>query len=171
MSASELICSVSAVRLTRSASSLVVEVSGRYSNPPRTPLDLAKLSSAEFRETPNSPILGRRRQVQRCLGELEVDELVEAYCGGTTVLKLAATFQIHRTTVLALLETKGVPRRGRIWSPDLTKQATRLYTEGRSCASIGRQLKVNPETVRQHLMTAGVTLRPPGQPPRRLTSL
>lgn len=78
-------------------------------------------------------------------------------------------YRIHRTTVLAILEKKGVPRRGRVWSPDLNEQATRLYTEGKSCASIGRELRVNPETVRQHLIRAGVTLRRPGRPlPRPL---
>ncbi|HMK63658.1 MAG TPA: helix-turn-helix transcriptional regulator, partial [Acidimicrobiales bacterium] len=59
------------------------------------------------------------------------------------------------------------PRRGPVWSSKLTEEALRLYGEGCSCASIGRQLKINPETVRQHLLAAGQKLRRPGRPSPR----
>ena len=146
-----------------------MEVSGRYSNPPPTPVDLGKLNWPRSGKPRESTIWGRPHQAQRRLGEPDVDKLVEAYSGGATVLQLATRYQIQRTTVLALLEKKGVPRRGRVWSYDLNKQATRLYTEGISCGSIGRDLRVTPETVRQHLMKAGVALRRSGRPlPRPL---
>ena len=77
---------------------------------------------------------------------------------------LAGKHSIHRTTVLALLERHRVSRRGRVLTPDHIERAVSLYASGRSCASIGKELQVNPETVRQALLKAGVAMRRPGRP-------
>ena len=89
---------------------------------------------------------------------------VAAYLAGATALALAAKHSIHRTTVLALLERHQVSRRGRVLTPDHIERTVSLYASGRSCASIGRELQVNPETIRQALLKAGVAMRRPGRP-------
>jgi transposase-like protein len=104
------------------------------------------------------------RQVQRRLPPEEVEELVAAYLAGATALALASKHSIHRTTVLALLERHQISRRGRVLTPDRIERAVSSYALGCSCASIGRELRVNPETVRQALLKAGVAMRKPGRP-------
>ena len=71
---------------------------------------------------------------------------------------------IHRTSVLGLLERHQVARRGRVLTPDHIERAVASYASGRSCASIANELHVNPETVRQALLKAGVAMRRPGSP-------
>jgi len=104
------------------------------------------------------------RRVQRRLPPEEIEELVAAYLAGATALALAGKHSIHRTTVLALLERHQVARRGRVLTPDHIKRAVSSYASGRSCASIGKEFHVNPETVRQALLKAGVAMRTPGRP-------
>jgi transposase-like protein len=107
---------------------------------------------------------GGSRRVQRRFPFEEVDELVASYLAGATAIALAAKHSIHRTTVLALLERQRVSRRGRVLTPDHIERAISLYASGRPCASIGKELQVNPETVRQALLKAGVATRRPGRP-------
>jgi len=104
------------------------------------------------------------RQIQRRLPPEEIEELVAGYLAGATALTLAGKHSIHRTTVLALLERHQVSRRGRVLAPDHIERAVSSYASGRSCASIGKELQVNPETVRQTLLKAGVAMRKPGRP-------
>jgi len=89
---------------------------------------------------------------------------VAAYLAGATSLSLAGKHSIHRTTVLALLERHRVSRRGRVLTPDHIERAVASYPLGRSCASIAKELQVNPETIRQTLLKAGVAMRRPGRP-------
>ena len=110
-----------------------------------------------------------KKQVQRHLALGEVEQLIASYLAGATAIELAEAYGIHRTTALAVLERHQVPRRGRVWTSDRTRQAVDLYAEGRSCAAIARRFKVNPETIRQHLLAAGVVLRRPGRPLPRQT--
>ena len=49
-------------------------------------------------------------------------------------------------------------------TPDHIGRAVSSYASGYSCASIGKELQVNPETVRQALLKAGVGMRRPGRP-------
>jgi hypothetical protein len=120
-----------------------------------------------FRDSPNVrsrvPADGSR-QAQRRLPPEEAKELVAAYLAGGTALALAGKYSIHRTTVLALLERHKISRRGRVLTADHIERAVSSYASGRSCASIGKELQVNPETVRQALLKAGVAMRKPGRP-------
>jgi transposase-like protein len=104
------------------------------------------------------------RQVQRRLPPEEIEELVASYLAGATALALASKHSIHRTTVLALLERHRVSRRGRVLTSEHVERAVSLYASGRSCASIGKELQVNPETIRQALLKAGLAMRRPGRP-------
>jgi len=103
------------------------------------------------------------RQVQRRLPPEEIEELVACYLAGATALALAGKHSIHRTTVLALLERHQVARRGRVLTPRHIERAVSSYASGSSCASIGKDLEVNPETVRLALLKAGVVMRRPGR--------
>lgn len=113
------------------------------------------------------PLEPRGKQIQRKLPLEEVRQLIARYLAGATVLELAEAFGVHRTTARTLLERNQVRRRRRVWTSALTDRAVALYAEGRSCASIGHQLNVAPETVRQGLLGAGITLRRPGRPAGR----
>jgi hypothetical protein len=104
------------------------------------------------------------KQVQRRISPHEVEKLVASYLAGATVLELASTHQINRTTVLAHLERHKVTRRGHVQVSDFVNQAVTLYGSGRSCASIGKELHVSPETARQALIKVGVQIRKPGRP-------
>jgi len=156
---------------------------GHYSNPSppgvrakRPPVARAELLDPDLWEaienlarTGTTPARPRghpsrpRKQDQRRLSAGEASQLIAQYQAGATTLELAKAHGIHRTTVLALLERNQVSRRGRVWTPDLTERALRLNAQGRSCATIAHQFEVNPETVRQRLLRAGVTLRPRGR--------
>jgi len=92
-----------------------------------------------------SDLTGSRR-VQRRLPPEEVEELVAGYLAGAMALALAGRHSIHRTTVLALLERHRVSRRGRVLAADHIERAVASYASGHSCASIGKKLRVNPET-------------------------
>src|SRR6202035_812768 len=63
---------------------------------------------------------------------------------------------------LGLLERHHVNRRGRVLTPDEIERAVSSYASRRSCASIGREVQGNPETVRQALLKAGAAMRSPG---------
>src|ERR1022692_1846689 len=88
---------------------------GRLSNPGK---DFVQVSYKGVRD------LGRRREVECArqlaagnrqtqirLGPADIERLTVAYAEGSSVLQLAARFNIARTTVLAHLERNGVPRR------------------------------------------------------------
>jgi len=49
-----------------------------------------------------------RKQVHHRLDEAELASLVSLYLAGTNVKDLAAQFQVHRTTVTAHLQRRGV---------------------------------------------------------------
>ena len=86
-------------------------------------------------------------------------ELVELYCSGVSVVRLAEKFSIHKGTVSAHLERAGVPRRG--WQRKMTdkqvEEASRLYVRARwSLARLGKHYSVSASTVRTELMRFGV---------------
>ncbi len=49
--------------------------------------------------------------VQRRLSSTEIDRLAQAYADGISNDALARLYDVHRTTVMAHLELRGVPRR------------------------------------------------------------
>lgn len=110
------------------------------------------------------------KQAQRRLPPEEIEELVASYLAGATAVVLAGKHSVHRTTVLAILERHRVSRRGRVLTRDHIERAVSLYSSGRSCASIGKEFGVNPETVRQALLKAGAAMRRPGRPSTRKES-
>ena len=86
-------------------------------------------------------------------------ELVKRYLAGESASSLAKDLGIHRTTALAILDAAGVKRRYRVMSEAKIQNAVALYQSGKSFAAVGKQLKVNPETIRHALIKRGVKIR------------
>jgi lambda repressor-like predicted transcriptional regulator len=102
------------------------------------------------------------RQTQIRLGHTDIERLIAGYAEGSSVLRLAARFNIHRTTVLARLERNGVPlpRSGQKLSDEDVHQATVLYRDGLSLKAIGVRFLVAPDTIGKALGRVGVKIRP-----------
>jgi DNA-binding CsgD family transcriptional regulator len=137
----------------------MVEVIGRYSNHSEQGELLRRLLEI-VPDGPRKAKIQTRKQVQRRLRPREIDDLVTAYQAGISVYELADRHRIHRATVSLLLERRGVPRRYRLLEGERLGEAIGLYKGGQSLSTIGSGMGVSPETVRNVLIRAGVTLRP-----------
>lgn len=96
-----------AARVTLSGPDVLVELAHLYSNLSPGPETLAELrdrASARLRPANHAPV----RQVQHRLGPARIEELIAAYRRGATAAALAVQFQIHRTTVAALLQRQKI---------------------------------------------------------------
>ena len=116
-----------------------------------------------LRRTDSGPKVVRTRTPRKTARRLttnEIAHLVEAYGGCSTVYELATQFAVHRSTVSAILERKGVSRRYRILDGDGLDQAADLYAAGKSLAQVGEVLGVSRSTVALALKRAGTGLRP-----------
>ena len=102
------------------------------------------------------------RRIARRLTTGEVDELVAVYGSGASVPHLVKRFGASRTTVLAHLERRGIPRRPCVakLTEDEIATAARDYGEGKSLAKLGAAFGVNAETIRKALLRVGVEIRP-----------
>jgi hypothetical protein len=137
-----------------------VEVLGRYSNL----CDQEKRVRKVLEIVPDGPPKVNARspkQHQRRLTAPEIQKLKLAYKSGATLRDLAKEFQIHRTTAAEVLERAGIARRGNGPSDSEVREAIRLYGEGKSTAVIGVSLGFSADTIRQHLLRAGVRIRGP----------
>jgi uncharacterized protein (DUF433 family) len=103
----------------------------------------------------------RARQVQRRLTPEQVDQLVAEYQAGDSMLQLAKSWRLHRTTVAEHLGRAGIAVRQRGISTERLGDAARLYQDGWSCQRLASHFGCNAETMRQALKQAGVQLRAP----------
>ena len=108
------------------------------------------------------PQFAAAHRAQRRLHDREVDALIDAYRVGATILELAGRFAIHRTTVIAHLNRRGVQRRlvAKQWDDDALSEAARSYANGASLADIAKQNDLDPQTVANRLRRSGVIIRP-----------
>lgn len=98
----------------------------------------------------------------------QITELIEARTAGGQINDLAARFGIHRSTVIAHLNSAGVPGqryRGKTLTPDQVTGAAALYESGLSLSAVGERFDVDKRQVAKALRGAGVRLRPPGRQP------
>jgi hypothetical protein len=139
----------------------IVEVIGRYSNPPGRDTDLGILLTATPVWQRDVRRMGPPKQQQHRLSPLEITQLCVDYRAGTKVRDLMARFGICRDTVFQHLRRHNVSLR---FQPRLglseIAQAVEAYGDGRSLARIADQLDVSPETVRRALMKTGIPIRP-----------
>lgn len=118
-------------------------------------------SESDAQETPGQLTNPGRRPVLRRLNEVEIDRLVCEYQAGRTLADLASELDIHRRTVAAHLEGRGVQRRvnRRKISKDDIDEAARRYRGGDSLAKVALAFDVDAATVRRELHRAGVAIR------------
>lgn len=103
----------------------------------------------------------RACQQQTRLTTDQVDELVREYVAGANQRQLARRFGCHRTTVSALLKSRGITPRNRALTAGQIDRAVELYTSGLSLVAVGELLGANPETIRQRLIESCVPRRDP----------
>lgn len=89
-------------------------------------------------------------------------ELTERFQAGETITALAATFDVHRSTIHTHLDQLGIPRSPtlRKLSDDQVAEAVQLYCAGSSTATIGGHFGVDASTVATALKRVGERLRP-----------
>jgi AraC-like DNA-binding protein len=144
-----------------------VEVLGRYSNLAWQSQKLSDLVEQTVGAQGGIRVISKtkpnpkpQKQVQRRLLDAEVDELAGAYLAGATLSELSDRFHKHRTTISTELQRRGVARRCRTIKGERLHLAIQGYQEGKSLASIGKDLGIAANTVRKALIDAGVELRP-----------
>ncbi|MEY9838614.1 helix-turn-helix domain-containing protein [Streptacidiphilus sp. EB103A] len=93
------------------------------------------------------------------LKDEQVQELILAYTGGSTVFQLGDRFGIDRRTVGAILKRNGVDTNRHSLTEEAAKEAVLLYEQGRSLASIAKQMNVSYSTLRTKLLKRGVKMR------------
>lgn len=98
--------------------------------------------------------------MHRQLNPAQRGQLVDQYRGGKSTYELARQYGIHRSTVAQHLRREGIviPQQLKM-TPDVVKQAKRLYASGCSVATVGQQLGVDATTVHKALKKAGVRMR------------
>jgi uncharacterized protein (DUF433 family) len=90
-----------------------------------------------------------------------VAKLAADYQAGADMAVLAHDWNLHRTTVAALLRRAGIELRRQGIPGDRLQEAVTLYGQGWSCQRLGERYGCAAETVRQALKDAGVTMRAP----------
>jgi AraC-like DNA-binding protein len=140
-----------------------VELLGLYSNRD-TVTKFQRVLAGHGRDRPSARAT-RSPQRQRRLDDQEQAQLLAAYEQGVMINDLAAMFGLSRTAVMANLGRLGAESRRGVVDRRI-EEARSLYESGESLATIGNRYGVNPSTVRNALLKAGVTMRPkPGSSP------
>lgn len=126
----------------------------------------SQLTAVLSKRLPNSVEQVRRPvrplQVQHRLADEQVQALVAAYRSGCSISKLAAEYQLHRTTVLEHLKRAGVERRPHLrkLSDVQVAEAGQLYSAGLSIAATAEWFGVHNRTMRSELVRRGIVIRP-----------
>ena len=101
----------------------------------------------------------RLRQIQRRLKVEQTIDMCQKYRDGATVYALSRAFGIDRRTVSDRLKAAGILMRFQSPSDETIAEIVRLYASGLSCATVGMQLELSPQTVLRYLKNLGVTIR------------
>lgn len=106
------------------------------------------------------------REAPRRARQLRADEakaVAERYLVVRNVRAVAAEFRLSRTTVSRILTVQGIDI-SRSMKPADVKRTVRMYAEGLSSITIGKQLGFDNHTVLNALRRAGAPIRPqPGR--------
>jgi predicted DNA-binding protein YlxM (UPF0122 family) len=112
-------------------------------------------------------VIDSRGRIVRCvasaqtfLSTAQVDELVDPYKQGMTLIELGERFGIHKRTAAAHLVRMSVPMRQRGLTDEQVPHASRLYEDGLSLIEVGLRFGVSAGAVSRALKDAGVTIRP-----------
>ena len=140
-----------------------MELSGLFANPRPTSFmqvvgSVVKVLDEIQPRSRREPASGRRRRKVHLTGA-QMQELLASYAGGSTILELAAQFDIGRTTVSKHLKQHGVSVRLQGLGEEEIALAIELYRLGLSVARVAERVGCAPNTVRAELMAAGVKMR------------
>lgn len=141
----------------------MVELPRRYSNTRHLKDQLTKLQvrALQLADHPLRPLTPRAPD-ERLLGRLGPDgiaQLVAEYEAGADTTELVAIYGIGKGSVIRLLHDQGVPMRRQGMTEEQHKEVARLYQQGDSLATVGRQLGFDAQTIRRALLGAGVRMR------------
>jgi hypothetical protein len=137
----------------------LVEVLGRYSNHADQGKRIKRVLETPLLDSA-TPVSRPQRQVHRRFQEGDLEDLAEAYLAGATLSELGERFRMHRATIASELERMGVARHYRLVEGERLHLAIQGYQNGKSVATIGKELCVSGETVRKALIRAGLSMRP-----------
>jgi DNA invertase Pin-like site-specific DNA recombinase len=108
----------------------------------------AAASSSATREELRTAVPRAPKRHPRQLRSDQVDELVIAYEAGANAREVAKQFSIHRSTVAAHLDRRGITKRGlRVLSEAQVEEAALLRAQGISYERIADNLRVDKMTV------------------------
>ena len=90
-----------------------------------------------------------------------VDELAHLYEEGASIDALGRRYGVHRTTIIAHLDRRGVTRRhvARKMTDPLVAQASERYAEGLSVADVASEFAVHPGTLAREFRRAATPIR------------
>jgi lambda repressor-like predicted transcriptional regulator len=99
--------------------------------------------------------------IQRRLPADDIDELVRLYGEGATIDELGRRCGVHRTTIIAHLDRRWVPRRRvvRKLTDSLLAVASGRYAEGLSVAAVAAELGVHERNLAREFRRSGTPIR------------
>jgi hypothetical protein len=118
----------------------------------------ALLRQAGRHEQPSKLTHPRQRQHQ--LTPAEAAAIAQQYQAGADMCSLAATFDVHRTTISECLHQQGVLLRRQGLRDEDVAEAAQLYQASWSLAQLGEKYDCVHTAVRKKLLDRGVELRP-----------
>ena len=114
---------------------------------------LARVAAEEPVSPKAVPVSARQRYrlVDR-LGKAKLDEIVARYGAGESTTALAAEVGIAKSSLLRLLDARGVARRKQGLTPEKERQILQLRAEGMVIRAIAKQVGVSYDTARLLLL-------------------
>jgi len=88
---------------------------------------------------------------------------VAAYTGGVTIQELATKYHVHRITISKQLRKRGIQTAASRVQPEYVEEGVELYEAGSTLAQIAARFGVGRNTIRLHLIAAGVRMRKKGR--------
>ncbi|SIT93159.1 hypothetical protein SAMN05880579_2944 [Microbacterium sp. RU1D] len=110
----------------------------------------------------NSPSEHPARLLRRRLSHTLVAEILEKYQSGATTPSLCTEYSLSKGGLLELLRDEGAQLRCQPLTDVQVREATALYSNGKSLAAIADHFGVSYNGVRQALVRAGIQRRPRG---------
>lgn len=121
-----------------------------------------------------APGPARRRQTRRLrrLTARDVQQAINRYQAGESMIQIARGLGVRRDTVSAAFGKAGLPTRiMHVPATTDVDRAVELYAQGWSTRRTGEHLGFDAETIRKYLKERGVQMRPAGRRPGSATSL
>ena len=115
-------------------------------------------SAHRHRRTTEQTVWRSHRLADRVPADVR-QEIIDSYRDGVSAHLLADRHGISRTAVLGLAAEAGIPRHIRRMSDADTDEAVRLYQQGLSFVSVGKQIGFGPTAVADALKRRGVDAR------------